>query len=461
MIVPRTTFVTPVDRLDVLASPNSGPQWIAALEAHGVPDAAAIVGWYIEEGKRLRINHDLAIAQAIHETGWFSSRRWQDENNPAGLGITDPDTVSPGFDSPRAGITAHLEHLDCYAYTQYDCPADHQHLEDTRHSFHDGKPLLKDLIRPNVRSWAVPGDGYIDSIVKIANQVLGGPMPTPVPTSDDIGFPVRVHWAADQGPARSMQDIHWFVVHDTEGNLPGSEETLTSGSPPVASVHALIDRDGELIYSVPITTTAWTAGNDAVSRQSVEVELIGFGSGQFTDEQYRSMAKFYQWCTSQGMNVPAVYIGKQSADGGPLPDYNGIIGHMDVPDGSGGWGGVSHHTDPGPNFDFNKFIAYIGGATPNPPVPQPAPDAGAEPSFYQDGNPYGQVPIKGKFWARYNFLEQTQPGLGLATYGYAKKSEEFHGRWMQLFERAAMATGDGQDPWDVVTLAPSEWPKGW
>jgi hypothetical protein len=81
--------------------------------------------------------------------------------------------------------------------------------------------------------------------------------------------------------------------------------------------------------------------------------------------------------------VPAVYIGKKDADGGPEPDAPGILGHQDVPrdDGAPGWGGNYGHTDPGPTFDWNKLIAYIGDHPgPTPPVPQ----------FQMDGHDIGE-----------------------------------------------------------------------
>jgi hypothetical protein len=65
------------------------------------------------------------------------------------------------------------------------------------------------------------------------------------------------------------------------------------------------------------------------------------------------------------VNAPAVYIGKQDANGGPEPDVPGILGHMDVPrdDGQPGWGGNYGHTDPGALYDFAKMIGYINGGT--------------------------------------------------------------------------------------------------
>ena len=196
------------------------------------------------------------------------------------------------------------------------------------------------------------------------------------PTQADIGFPVEIDYtnAFPGAPQRALSDIKWFVVHDTEGHEQGSEQVLLG---PGASVHSLIDTDGACEYMVPIDTTAWTAGNDAVSRLAVQVELVGFRDGHeggYTEAQYQSMANFFRWCVAQGMTgVPLVYIGRQDADGGPLPDVAGMLGHEDVPNPNapGAWGGVSGHTDPGPLFDWNKFIGLCGNGVVTPVVPVP------------------------------------------------------------------------------------------
>ena len=105
---------------------------------------------------------------------------------------------------------------------------------DPRHGFHDGMPRLQDLVRPE-RAWAVPGDGYADAIVAIANRVIGRRCLFIEPTEHDIGYPVRVHYAADIGPPRAIGELRWFIVHDTEGYFAGDEQVLTSAIPPVES----------------------------------------------------------------------------------------------------------------------------------------------------------------------------------------------------------------------------------
>lgn len=279
----------------------------------------------------------------------------------------------------------------------------------------------------------------------IAHQVTGGTTvttttPTSAPTNDDIGYPVRWHMAADIGPARPMTAITWFIVHDTEGYEAGDETVLTSAAPPVASAHALIGRDGTLVAMVELTRTAWTPGNDAVARLSVNVELSGFARAGYTQAQYRALAAYFRWCTKQGMNVPAEYVGKA--------ERPGIIGHADVaaPDGTG-WGGAAHHTDPGPLFDWNRLMTLIRAG-----------ETAEREEFFAPENPYGRVPLRPPFWNRWNALDER--GLALPMMGYPKEAERIlaDGRRVQRFERGWFGTQAAEEPWNLVALLPEEWP---
>jgi N-acetyl-anhydromuramyl-L-alanine amidase AmpD len=337
------------------------------LAQHGaVGGAPSIVSAYARWCKQYHIDANIALAQACQETGYFTSERWVQENNPAGLGITADNTPPNPFSTDEEGIRAHIEHLCCYAYQLYACPVDHANMADRRHFFHVEHNSIAGLEAGP--KWAVPGTAYVAAICRIANDVTGGAAPPQ--NGGEMAVPYdRIHLAADVGPQRAMSDIQWFVVHDTEGHFAGDEAVLTSAAPPVESAHFILGKqEGQCVYSVPLDYTAWTPGNDAVAVASVNVEMSGFADGReggYSDYQYRKIAEIFDWCVSKGMtNVPAVYIGRVDGDGGPLPDIPGIIGHMDVPDGNGGWGGSSHHTDPGPTWDFSRMVAGIGGAAP-------------------------------------------------------------------------------------------------
>jgi hypothetical protein len=368
-----------------LSAPGTNQRaWADAIRTHNKDQADAIAAAYFTLGAQIGINADLAIAQACHESGWFTSGHWVNQFNPCGLGVTSDTARGATYTNIGDGIKAHYEHLVCYVMPNDPPIIARWGMLDTRHLFHDGMPRVSDLVRPN-RKWAVPGDGYADAIVRIANQVAtgGGTVVGSTPTEADLGYPGHVHYASGSGEAMDISAVRWFVIHDTEGYFAGDEQTL-SGQ---ISAHLLIAKTGEWRFMVPLASAAYATGNIDVNRQSISVEQSGFADahdGGYTDAQYRCAAAFYRWCVANGMvNVPAVYVGKRDADGGPEPDVAGILGHQDVPrdDGKPGWGGNYGHQDPGPTYDWNKLIAYIGNAPP-PPPPTPA--------FVIDGHDVGE-----------------------------------------------------------------------
>lgn len=419
---------------------GSEGKWADAIRPHNPAQADAIAVAYFHFGAQISLNADLALAQACHESAWFTSRHWSEQFDACGLGVTSDDASGAAFTSLEDGIKAHYEHLVCYTMTADPPVVQEWGVLDPRHDFHDAMPCVGDLVRPE-RKWAVPGDGYVAAIVAIANQVTGETTMHAIPTEAEIGYPVRVHDATDVGPERDITAIAWFIVHDTEGHFVGDEAVLTSAAPPIESAHALIDRDGTLVFMVPLDRTAWTPGNDDVARRSINVELSGFATEPYTDAQYQSLAAFFRWCLARGMMLPALYVGKE--------DRPGICGHQDVadPDHPGQWGGVAHHTDPGPLFRWDALVGYIGQTAPAQP-----------PIFYADGNPCGRIPMEPPFWNRWHALDTL--GLALPMMGYPQAAEQtlVNGRRVQRFERGWFGTQDAPNPWDIVALFPTEWP---
>lgn len=352
------------------------PGWRAALTARGaLPDADTILAAYDTWARAYHLDPNLALAQGCHEATWYTSARWLNENNPAGLGITANNTPPNPFATPQEGIQAHLEHLAAYCYDLAECPVNHGAMADRRHVFHKGSPTLAGLedVPPK---WAVPGTGYVASIVSIANSIAGAaPMPTAdYPTEADIGCPVRIETTDFVGADRALEEIQWGIVHDTEGKFEGDIAVLTHGSKS-GSVHFIIGREeGQFVASVPIRTAAYTAGNDQVGALAIQWELSKHppsGEVGYTDWQYRALAASARWCIAQGATAldtdKYYWPHPPDADGGPLPDVPGWIGHAGVPDGNGGWGGFAHHQDPGDDFDWDRFIALLRNAPAHPP----------------------------------------------------------------------------------------------
>ncbi len=149
---------------------------------HEYPENVAEV--YISLGERYGIRGDVALAQALKETGYFQYgglvEPWQ--NNFCGLGATGvaytaedkvsgvdatvvyiiPGTHGVTFATAAAGAEAHIQHLYAYA-TNAGLPSGTVQVDPRfNHYFRGTAVYWNDL---NGR-WAVPGDGYGESIIK-------------------------------------------------------------------------------------------------------------------------------------------------------------------------------------------------------------------------------------------------------------------------------------------------------
>lgn len=71
--------------------------------------------WYIEEGDAEGVRGDLAFAQAVLETGGFSSSDAVSDNNFAGIGHCDSCAHGWKFPSARLGVRAQIQLLRTYA----------------------------------------------------------------------------------------------------------------------------------------------------------------------------------------------------------------------------------------------------------------------------------------------------------------------------------------------------------
>lgn len=161
----------------------------ARAQANGddfIPFPENIAEYYYTIGKKYNIRGDVALAQAMLETGCFQYgnevKSWQ--NNFCGLGATgakvteeDCETYAyslinhdrawlvPGmygwfYDSVATGVEAHIQHLYSYATTA-ELPSGVERLDGRFYHGNRGKGIyLTDL---NGR-WAVPGDNYGQNI---------------------------------------------------------------------------------------------------------------------------------------------------------------------------------------------------------------------------------------------------------------------------------------------------------
>lgn len=146
---------------------------------------------------------------------------------------------------------------------------------------------------------------------------------------------------------RSPKQISRIVVHVTEGSFDGSVKWLKSPQAH-ASSHFVVSRAGKVVQLVHLSDIAWHAGNMTTNLQSVGIEHEGFTYGPegFTTAQYRASARLAAWIARRALM--------------PI-DRAHFIGHDEVPHPSHPWlaGGASGHTDPGPRWNWNRYLALV------------------------------------------------------------------------------------------------------
>ncbi|MDR2834901.1 MAG: glucosaminidase domain-containing protein [Bacteroidales bacterium] len=76
-----------------------------------------IIPIYLEEAKIEKINHDIAFAQMILETGYLRYKGIvkKEQNNFCGLGAINKSNVGHYFTTEANGVRAHIQHLKAYA----------------------------------------------------------------------------------------------------------------------------------------------------------------------------------------------------------------------------------------------------------------------------------------------------------------------------------------------------------
>ena len=94
--------------------------------------AEDIVKYYYEECEREGVRADLALCQALLETGFFTFKGTVQpkQNNFCGLGTTGKSVVGASFRNPKIGVRAHIQHL--LAYSAERTPT--THIVDPRYN---------------------------------------------------------------------------------------------------------------------------------------------------------------------------------------------------------------------------------------------------------------------------------------------------------------------------------------
>ena len=152
----------------------------------------------------------------------------------------------------------------------------------------------------------------------------------------------------DKANRPNDMEINSVVIHDTEGDL---QSVLSAFQDPsfYASVHYVVDKDGTVYQMVPDKDVAWHAGNWSMNMHSIGIEHIGFeanGNADYTPAMYKASAELVKYLTNK-YDIPR--------------DRAHILGHDNVPSATTG-GIAGMHTDPGPFWNWQNYMAMIAGS---------------------------------------------------------------------------------------------------
>ena len=153
--------------------------------------------------------------------------------------------------------------------------------------------------------------------------------------------------------------IHYLIIHDTEGSYDSAISWFGNPASQVSAHYVVRSSDGQVTQMVQDKDIAWHAGCWWMNENSIGIEHEGFMSqaGWYTDAMYRSSASLARFLVNKyGIPVDRQHIVGHS-ELYDLTDYTGTKECAWVPSGE-------RHWDPGPNWNWPVYMAYIQGASP-------------------------------------------------------------------------------------------------
>lgn len=173
----------------------------------------------------------------------------------------------------------------------------------------------------------------------------------------------RARWVASPNFTNSNRGraaVDTVVIHVTQGSYAGAISWFQNRQSQVSSHYVIRSSDGQITQMVEENDTAWHARN--WNGRSVGIEHEGWVDQPrwFTDEMYRSSAALTrEICQRWGIPM----------------DRRHILGHVEL---SG-----NNHTDPGPHWDWGRYMNLVRGG--DDPAPPPQPRTGRLLGFVREG----------------------------------------------------------------------------
>jgi N-acetyl-anhydromuramyl-L-alanine amidase AmpD len=163
--------------------------------------------------------------------------------------------------------------------------------------------------------------------------------------------------------------IQYIVIHDMEGYYQDSINLLCNPTREASCQYCIRSSDGDITQIVLDQDESWHCGNGDINRRSIGIEHEGFATQYtpggtyypYTDVMYQKSADLVRYLCDK-YNIPTDH-NDTLLPGGKLTggDPGHIFGHAQVPDPNNPTlgGGVSHHWDPGPSWDWDRYMQMV------------------------------------------------------------------------------------------------------
>jgi N-acetylmuramoyl-L-alanine amidase len=148
------------------------------------------------------------------------------------------------------------------------------------------------------------------------------------------------------GAGRRGFVVDTVVLHTTESTA-GSALIWFADPRAKSAAHYVIAPDGRVYRCVPEEVPAWHAGNFGVNLSSIGIECAGYHD------------KLATWTGALVESLILLLVDICERYPNVKPTRNHIIGHSEVPDGRGGFGGAGNHTDPGTLVPWDYIIGEV------------------------------------------------------------------------------------------------------
>jgi MYXO-CTERM domain-containing protein len=216
------------------------------------------------------------------------------------------------------------------------------HVADVRANLAAGRALVDGVAWALDRGFSVTVGG---EHLALEPDVFGRIAQANRPDQPGVAYVQSVNYRND---SRGRGEVDTVVVHVTQGSYGGTISWFQNPDAQVSSHYVVRSADGEITQMVEEEDIAWHAS--CWNGRSVGIEHEGFvdDPAWFTEEMYRSSAALTRSiCERWGIPM----------------DREHIRGHVELSD-------CNDHTDPGPNWDWDHYIALVRGE------PAPAPTGG-------------------------------------------------------------------------------------